>query len=308
MPIDPIAQQLLEDVRRSGRPNAHLLPVQEARRNYEQDCAALAKPNVQRVVDVSIGTRDGDTLPARLYLPADADDLPVTLYFHGGGWLLGSIESHDVVTRHLANASHGAVLSVGYRRGPESRFPTAVNDGVDALHWTLDHGAELPVDTSRVAVAGDSAGGNLAAAVALHARDRGWPRLRHQLLVYPVTTTDLGRGMDREYDGVVLERDELQWHQDNYLPGPDAANDQRINVLDANLTGLPEATIILAECDPIRPQGELFAKALRAAGVSVQTHLTPGMVHGFFGYDEVFPTATPAMEFAGARLARALRR
>lgn len=301
MPIDPIAQKMLDDAKASGRPNAHLLPVPTARENFENTFAALAKPDVHRVIDVTVGTRDGAGIPGRLYLPTDAADLPLTVYYHGGGWLLGSIDSHDVATRLLANASGSAVLSVGYRRGPESRFPTAVNDAVDALAWARSEA--LGIDGTRLAVAGDSAGGNLAAAVALHARDTGEPALRHQLLVYPVTTTDLDRGMDPAYDGVMLERDELQWHQDNYLPGPDTGTDPRVNVLDADLTGLPDTTIILAECDPIRPQGELYERALRAAGVTVQSHLTPGMVHGFFGLDEVFPTATGAMTFAGQRLA-----
>ncbi|MDV3129660.1 alpha/beta hydrolase [Mycobacterium sp. 21AC1] len=306
MPIDPTAQKMLDDAKASGRPNAHLLPVPTARQNFEDTLAALAKPAMHRVVDVTIGTRDGAGLPGRLYLPGDREDLPLTVYYHGGGWLLGSIDSHDVTTRLLANASGGAVLSVGYRRGPEARFPTAVNDALDALDWARNPASGLGVDVSRIAVAGDSAGGNLAAAVALHLRDSNDRVLCHQLLVYPVTTTDLSRGMDPEYDGVMLERDELQWHQDNYLPGPEAATDPRVNVLDAELAGLPQTTVILAECDPVRPQGELYAEALQAAGVEVAIHRTPGMVHGFFGLDEVFPTATAAMTFAGARLAAAL--
>ncbi len=306
MPIDPIAQKMLDDAKASGRPNAHLLPVPTARENFENTFGALAKPDIHRTVDVSIPTRDGVQLPGRLYLPSEGSDLPLTVYYHGGGWLLGSIDSHDVATRLLAVASGSAVLSVGYRRGPEARFPTAVNDAIDALEWAVSPQAGLGVDTTRVAVAGDSAGGNLAAAVALHVRDAGGPALRHQLLVYPVTTTDLTRGMDAEYDGVMLERDELQWHQDNYLSSPEAASDPRVNVLAAELKGLVEATVILAECDPIRPQGELYAKALAEAGVSVESHLTPGLVHGFFGLDEVFPTANEAMTFAGKRLAQAL--
>lgn len=307
MPIDPIAQKMLDDAKKSGRPNAHLLPVPTARQNFEDTFGALAKPPIHRVTDVEIPTRDGQTIPGRLYLPAEEPAaLPLTVYYHGGGWLLGSIDSHDVATRLLANASGSAVLSVGYRRGPESRFPTAVDDAVDALIWAADPTSGLGVDTTRLAVAGDSAGGNLAGAVALHVRDTGAPALRHQLLVYPVTTTDLEIGFDDEYQGVMLERDEMQWHQDNYLPSPEAAADPRVSILGADLTGLPAATVILAECDPIRPQGELYAKALEAAGVPTATHLTPGMVHGFFGLDEVFPTATEAMTFAGKQLSEAL--
>ncbi len=307
MPIDPIAQKMLDDAKKSGRPNAHLLPVPTARQNFEDTFGALTKPPIPRVVDVTIPVRDGETIRGRLYLPTeDSAALPLIVYFHGGGWLLGSIDSHDVATRLLANASGSAVLSVGYRRGPEARFPTAVNDAIDAMAWAADPGSGLDVDHGYLAVAGDSAGGNLAGAVALHARDTGTPALRHQLLIYPVTTTDLTRGMDPEYDGVMLERDELQWHQDNYLPSPAAKTDPRVNILDDDLAGLPETTIILAECDPIRPQGELYAEALKAAGVPTRTHLTPGMVHGFFGLDEVFPTATEAMTFAGRQLAQAL--
>jgi acetyl esterase/lipase len=307
MPIDPIAQKMLDDAKKSGRPNAHLLPVETARENFENTFAALEKPPVHRVIDIAIPTRDGGTIPGRLYLPAEESAvLPLTVYFHGGGWLLGSVDSHDVATRLLANASGSAVLSVGYRRGPDSRFPAAVNDAIDALLWAADPASGLDIDHGNIAVAGDSAGGNLAGAAALYARDAGGPVLRHQLLVYPVTTTDLERGMDPEYDGVMLERDELQWHQDNYLSSPDDKGDPRVNILDADLTGLPEATVILAECDPIRPQGERYVAALEAAGVPVRSHLTPGMVHGFFGLDEVFPTATGAMTFAGERLAQAL--
>jgi acetyl esterase/lipase len=307
MPIDPIAQKMLDDAKKSGRPNAHLLPVETARENFENTFAALEKPPVHRVIDIDIPTRDGETIHGRLYLPAEESAvLPLTVYFHGGGWLLGSVDSHDAATRLLANASGSAVLSVGYRRGPDFRFPTAVNDAIDALVWAADQASGLDIDHNNIAVAGDSAGGNLAAAAALYARDAGAPALRHQLLVYPVTTTDLERGMDPEYDGVMLERDELQWHQDNYLASPDDKNDPRVNILDADLTGVPEATVILAECDPIRPQGERFIAALEAAGVPVQSHLTPGMVHGFFGLDEVFPSATGAMTFAGERLAQAL--
>ena len=259
MPIDPIAQKMLDDTKASGRPNAHLLPVETARQNFEDTFGALSKPPIHRVMDVDIPTRDGESIPGRLYLPADESAvLPLTVYYHGGGWLLGSIDSHDVTARMLANASGSAVLSVGYRRGPESRFPTAVDDAIDALRL----GSRVPQPgsastTAHIAVAGDSAGGNLAGAVAVYARDNGGPALRHQLLVYPVTTTDLERGMDPQYDGVMLERDELQWHQDNYLPSPeDGHRSSRRHPRRRSDSGLPDTTMILAECDPIRPQGE----------------------------------------------------
>lgn len=305
MPLHPLAQKLIDDSRASGRPNAHLLPVEEARANFESDLGGLAKPAVAEVLDLKVPTRDGALLPARLFVPVRDEELPLTVYFHGGGWLLGSIDSHETTTRHLALAARSAVLSVGYRRGPESRFPTAVEDAQDAVVWAAAPGRVPGVDVSRIAVAGDSAGGNLAAAAALALRDEGGPVLAHQLLVYPVTTCDLEIGFDPGYEGIMLFRDELQWHQDNYLSSPADAADPRVNVLGADLRGLPETTVILAECDPIRPQGVLLAEALEAAGVPVAVHETPGMIHGFFGLEELFPTAREAMEFAGDRLSSA---
>lgn len=310
MPIDPIARKMLDDARSSGRPNAHLLPVETARANFEASFAALTKPPVARTVDVTIPTRDGTRIGGRLYLPTTAHNVPLTVYFHGGGWLLGSVESHDVTTRLLATASRSGVLSVDYRRGPEHRFPTAVDDAIDAFVWaTTGSGivAAAGVDTSRVAVAGDSAGGNLAGAVAVHARDNGLlPAVRHQLLVYPSTTADLSIGFDDRFEGVMLERDELKWHQENYFSDPGDARDPRASILSADHEGLPETTVIVAECDPIRPQSVLLVHALEAAGVPTEAREYPGMIHGFFGLDEIFPIATDAMRFAGERLARAL--
>lgn len=308
MPLDPIAQKMIDDSAASSRPNAHLLTVAEARQNFENDFAGLAKPYVNRVVEVTVPARDGESLPARLYIPGTSPRPPLTVYFHGGGWLLGSIDSHDVTTRKLALASESAVLSVGYRRGPEHRFPTAAQDAYDALAWAATGGNLTGVDTARVAVAGDSAGGNLAASAAFEARETGAVALVHQLLIYPVTTCDLGIGFDAAYEGIMLYRDEMQWHQDNYLNSPDQASDPRVGILGAKLDSLPGTTIILAECDPIRPQGALLAEALKAADVSVQVHETPGMVHGFFGLDEIFPAAVAAMNFAGRRLADAFAR
>ena len=305
MQIDPIAQNLIDDSRASGRPNAHLLPIATARQNFEDTFGALAKPEVFRTIEVRIPTRDGDAIRGRLYLPVEETALPLTVYFHGGGWLLGSIDSHDVATRMLANASRSAVLSVDYRRGPDFLFPTAVNDAIDALEWATGPASGLPIDRDRVAVAGDSAGGNLAGALALHARESG-PRLEHQLLVYPVTTCDINVGFDAQYEGVMIYRDEVQWHQDNYLPSPGHATDPRVSILDADHTGLPDTTIILAGCDPIAPQGRLYAEALRAKGVKVAVHESPSMIHGFFGLDELLPAASAAMKFAGARLSSAL--
>jgi acetyl esterase len=305
MPLHPAARQILDDTAASARPNAHLLPVPTARENFEALFASLWRPGVHEIRDVEIPV-DGGSIPGRLYRPSEHRDLPLVVYYHGGGWLLGSVDSHDVATRELALASRCAVLSVGYRRGPEHRFPTAVDDAVAAVHWAVGNGSSLGIDPSRLAVAGDSAGGNLATVVAALLRDAGGPALRHQLLVYPVTTCNLDIGFAPAFEGYLLYRDEMQWHQDNYLADPAQATDPRVSPLESDLRGLPTATVLLAECDPIRPQGVAYIEALRRAEVPVTVLDCDGLVHGFFGLDAVFPEAIAAMDFAGARLALAL--
>ncbi|NJC73072.1 alpha/beta hydrolase [Planosporangium thailandense] len=305
MPLHTVAQQVLDALAASGRPNAHLLPVEIARANFEADYAALARVPVAGVRNLVIPTRDGGTIPARLYLPHESAGLPLVVYFHGGGWLLGSIDSHDVVTRKLARAAGCAVLSVGYRRGPEARFPAAVHDAVDAVRWSVSAADELGVDASRLAVAGDSAGGNLATVAAAVLRDDGDHSITFQLLVYPVTTCDLTVGFDMAYEGHLLYRDEMQWHQDNYLSRPEDRYDPRVSPLLGNLAGLPPTAVVLAECDPIRPQGVAYAQALRRAGVPVVVYESEALMHGFFGLDEVFSEADQAMIFAGQQLSAA---
>ena len=305
MPLHPAAAKLLADSAAAGRPNAHLLPVPTARANFESDFGGLTKPDIAVAHDVSIDVRDSQ-IRGRLYRSEADGILPLVIYYHGGGWLLGSIDSHDVTTRLLALTSGFAVLSVDYRRGPDSRFPTAVNDAVDAVRWAVDHAGDLGIDPTRIALAGDSAGGNLATVAAAVIRDEGGPRLTMQVLVYPVTTCDLDRGFDMTYEGHILYRDEMQWHQDNYLSSPDQTHDPRVAPLLADLHDLPPAVVIIAECDPIRPQGELYIEALRSAGVPVSVYDAATLVHGFFGLDELFPEAADAMTFVADELKRAM--
>ena len=310
MALHPIAQQMLDNARASGHDDTHLLPIDTARAMFEEASSNLAKPHVAHTFDVEVPTRDGARIRGRVYVPATTEEPALTVYYHGGGWLLGSIESHDVTTRLLANAARTAVLSVDYRRGPENRFPTAVNDAIDALRWATSEAADLRshgIDVSRIAVAGDSAGGNLAGAVAIDARDnRTAARIRHQLLIYPVTTCDLAIGFDERYEGVILGRDVLKWYVRNYLRSPEDSSDVRSSILNATHTGLPETTVILAECDPIKPQGRLLVHALEHAGVPTAVREYPGMMHGFFGFGEFLPAAAEAVRYASDRLAAAL--
>lgn len=304
--IHPQAAALVERAAQSTRPNAHLLPVAQARRHFDAEAtAAEAGQPVESVTELSLAV-DGGPIGARVYRPV-LGELPVTVYFHGGGWVLGSVDSHDAACRALANASSTVVVSVGYRRAPEHRFPTAVEDADAAIRWLSENGARLGLDPTRIAVAGDSAGANLAAAATLLARDRGCPMLSFQLLVYPVTTTDLVRGFDAAHEGIVLQRAELQWHQDNYLASPDDRRSPLVSMLDhAELRGLPPALVITAGYDPLHPQGELYAEALRDAGVDVEHLHYPGMIHGFFQMPATLDDAADAMRRAGVKLHAAL--
>jgi acetyl esterase/lipase len=231
---------------------------------------------------------------------------PLVVYFHGGGWLLGSIESHDTICRALANASGAVVVNVGYRRAPEARFPAAPDDALAATRWAHAQAALLGADSARLAVAGDSAGGNLAAVVCQDLRDAGEPLVRFQLLIYPVTTADLTIGYDMAYDGHFLYRDEMLWHQEHYLSAPADARSPRVSPLLGDATGLPPAFIQAAECDPLHPQAEAYRDLLASAGVPVTFRRYEGMIHGYFGLDSLFEIAGEAMTDAGSALREAL--
>jgi acetyl esterase/lipase len=306
VPLDPVAQKLLDDVVASGRPNAHLLPIAEARANFEAAYAAL-KPgeDVAATADHDIPVAGG-TIPARSYRPSLEGGLPLVVYFHGGGWLMGSVESHDTTCRSLANAAGAVVLNVGYRRAPEWRFPTAPDDALAATRWAHASAASLGADPDRLAVGGDSAGGNLAAVVCQDLRDAGASPVRFQLLVYPVTTADLSIGFDREYEGFSLYYDEMLWHQEHYLRGPGDANNPRVSPLEGDAHGLPPALVQSAECDPLHGQAELYRDHLRAAGVETAFASYAGMIHGYFGLDALFTQSREAMDDAGRALRDAL--
>jgi len=303
--LDPVARKLLDEIAASGRPNAHLLPVAEARVNFESLFAGLGPGQAVAAVAEHAVPVAGTTVPARSYRPAGGDPaeaLPIVVYFHGGGWLLGSVDSHDGICRALANASGAVVLNVGYRRGPEARFPAAADDALAATRWAHANAALLGADPARLAVAGDSAGGNLAAVVCQDLRDAGEPIVRFQLLIYPVTTADLSIGFDLEYEGYFLYRDELLWHQEHYLSAPGDALDPRVSPLLGDAAGLPPAAIQAAECDPLHPQAELYRDLLASAGVPVAFRRYPGMIHGYFGLESVFDVAGDALADAGSAL------
>jgi acetyl esterase/lipase len=260
-----------------------------------------------RIEQRTIGYDALTDIPVRIYWPPDADEvLPVVVFYHGGGFCLGDLETHDPVARSHALGAEAIVVSVDYRLAPEDPFPAGVDDCWAALRWVAENAAELGGDTNRIAVAGDSAGGNLAAVVCQDLRDAGEPIVRFQLLVYPVTTADLSIGFDMAYEGYFLYRDEMLWHQEHYLSSPADALDSRVSPLLGDASGLPPAAIQAAECDPLHAQAERYGDLLAAEGVPVALRTYPGMIHGYFGLDSVFDVAGEAMADAGSALREAL--
>jgi len=262
-------------------------------------------PAVAEVRDIAIDL-SGRSLPCRFYRPESAgENPPLVVYYHGGGWVVGTIETHDATCRALANASGAAVLSVGYRLAPETPFPGPLDDCHDALVWARDHAETLGIDGTRLAVAGDSAGGNLAAAVTIRLRDAGQPALRHQLLIYPVTDTDFTRASYAENGGgnYFLSTAMMEWFWKQYLGTLSDHHVEGATVLrTADLSNLPPATVVMAQYDPLRDEGVAFAEALQAAGNAVHAVVVPGMIHGFFSMFQMVPDALPTIEDAGARL------
>jgi acetyl esterase/lipase len=287
------------------------LSVAEARAAdaAEVDGRAGGEPEpVTDVVDTCF-PGPGGAIPARRYRPFSAPPLPVLVYFFGGGWVMGSLDAADGVCRRVANATPCAVVAVEYRRAPEARFPAAVEDCYAATRWVAEHGAELGIDSGRLAVGGASAGGNLAAAVTHLSRERGAPAICFQLLVYPPLDHASNTASRREtVDPVFFDRDDLAWCWKHYLAHESDGESPLASPLRAaDLSGLPAALVITAEHDPLRDEGELYAKRLAAAGVPTQVERFEGVVHGFYSMNGVLDAAEQAQELTVSALRRALR-
>ena len=291
MPLDPQAQIVIDGIAAIGLDLFNDDTDPNAIRALMNTVVIPSTVEVASVENRQIPGPAGP-LPVRIYRPAGDAPKPLVVFFHGGGWVIGSLETHDQVARKLANEIDAVVVSVDYRMGPEDRFPAAVDDSFAALTWAHAEAAAIGGDPERLVVAGDSAGGNLAAIVAQMARTSG-PRLRFQLLVYPVTDYEFtSSSMEENAEGYYLTRDMMRWFFDRYLNGPAEADDPRVSPLrNPDLTGLPPAFVLTMEYDPLRDQGVAYGDAMRNAGNHVESITYPGLFHGCFGMDEMIDAA-----------------
>jgi acetyl esterase len=302
--LDPQARALLARIQAANPiPYAQLGPV-AARDLYRISRASLAPaaPEVALVEDLVV-PGPGGTVRVRHYRPhgsTESETLPALVFFHGGGHTIGDLETHDVACRSLANAARSAVFAVDYRLAPEHRFPAAVEDAIAATRWVAASCDALRIDGARIAVGGDSAGGNLAAVVALALRDAGGPPLALQVLVYPAVDLRAEHPSHFAYgDGHLLTRESILWFRSQYLADPGQANDWRASpLLAADLSGLPPAYVVTAGFDPLVDEGEAYAERLASSGVRVTYECFTGMIHGFLLMGGVLAAANHAIQRA----------
>ncbi|GAA0227971.1 alpha/beta hydrolase [Haladaptatus pallidirubidus] len=313
--LDPDAKSFLETLESEGVPQVETLSVEQARALHTDAFTPEAEPeSVASVEDSTIG-EFGKNIPVRIYTPEGDGPRPALVYFHGGGWVLGNLDTHDSVARSLANRGDCVVVSVEYRKAPENPFPAAVEDAYEATKWTATHAEEIGANPDKLAVGGESAGGNLAAIVAQMARDKelGAPEIDFQLLAYPVTNHDYGtKSYSQNGSGYFLSRPLMIWFWNHYLrEDVDGSNVRASPLLGRDLSGLPPAFVLTAGYDPLRDEGAAYASRLSDAGVSIEHANYNGMIHDFLNMrqlDDPFPDverADDALDRAGEALREA---
>lgn len=304
---------LLYDVIK-GTPAVDLTPQDARQQISAQDAAKIiaratglaeAPTPVGKVTDaMTIEGRDGNQIPIRIYTPAGTGPFPVITYFHGGGFVIATIDTYDESARNLCKDANAIVVSVEYRKAPEAPYPAALHDAIDSYKWVTSNIARFDGISAKVALAGESAGGNLATEVAIAARDQNLQRPTHQLLIYPVTSSNVNQPSDILYaNALPLNTPLLKYFFKFYLTDPSQANDPGVAPINADLRNLPPATIIAAEEDPLQSDGRAYAAKLRASGDQVTYRLFQGTTHEFFGMGAVVAKAKAAERFGAARMA-----
>lgn len=299
MPLNPMLAAVIAQMAEAAAPELYQMSPADGRAMY---LAMNAENSREAVTEVRDAMADG--VPVRIYNPNPTETMPCLVFFHGGGWVIGDLETHDGVCRKLANSANCVVVAVDYRLAPEHPYPAPMDDCYTALNWVVNHAPELGVNPGKIAVGGDSAGGNLSAVMALRARDENGPQICHQLLVYPVTDAAFDTPSYRENgEGYMLSKATMEWFWQHYIGNGSDPLSAYISPLRAeNLTNLPAATVITAEFDPLRDEGEAFAAKLLAAGNTVTVKRFDGVVHGFFTMSDFLEEAREAFDLAAAEL------
>ncbi len=301
MELDPQLADFLQELQKAGSPQLQTLSPADARDVYSKGVDLLARRGIQvgQVVDTKINTGEGH-LAVRIYSPegAQVSPLPLVVYFHGGGWSFGSIETHDSVCRTICSGASSIVASVEYSLAPEYKFPQAVRDAIAASNWACNSAETLGADPRRIVLAGDSAGANLAAVAALTARDAGQPDIFCQLLIYPATDLSMSYPSHTSFgDGYRLTRPLMIWSSTNYLrDGPDILDCRASPLYAENHSGLPPAIIITAGFDPLRDEGAAYALKLRDADVEVEYRCFDSLIHGFINLTGAVDAAATALD------------
>jgi acetyl esterase len=306
MALHPQCKAFLDMLAAAGGPPLEQLPLDEARKVPYQmiDAGGPEEPVAHVDTRVIPGSVE---IPVRVYRPTLDQDLPALVYFHGGGFVICNLDTHDRLCRNLANASGSVVVSVDYRLAPEHKFPAATEDAYAATRYVAEHAAEFGVDPNRIAVGGDSAGGNLATVVALMARDQGGPSLKFQLLIYPVTDFDDDSPSMREYShDHFLTRESMDWFIESYMAPASDRRSPYASPWYADLAGLPAAMVITGECDPLCDQGEAYARKLQSAGVAVELKRYDGMIHPFISLAGIIDAGRTAIADAASAVRQAL--
>lgn len=316
--ITPQMQTVIEKLASYGTPPLYTLSPADARKAPSPADAAMAVMKDYNIpapaMNVDTTGKDipvtGGQIHLRIYTPKTGKSVyPVIVYYHGGGWVIANLDTYNASAQALAEQSEAVLISVAYRQAPEFKYPTAHNDSYAAYVWALQNAASIKGDPKRVAVAGESAGGNLAAAVSIMARGRGVMLPVHEVLVYPIANYDFTSASYVKYDSAKpLNRPLMQWFFNNYLPTPAAGKDSLISLVNANLKGLPPTTIIAAEIDPLQSEGQTLYNNMLTAGVTASYQKYIGVTHEFFGMATVIPEAKQAQAYAAVQLLKAFNK